>query len=61
MEDINFKPNLIKVGSFRIVALSLAIIFAFNILLVLKPNEYANFILNFFIYSNNFYFCIILA
>ena len=47
MDDINFKPNLIKVGFFRIIALSLAIIFAFNVLLVLKPNEYANFILIF--------------
>ena len=36
MDDINFKPNLIKVGFFRIIALSLAIIFAFNVLLVLN-------------------------
>ena len=47
MEKINYKPNLLKVGLFRLLALILSLFFAYNILLVLQPSEYADFVLIF--------------
>ena len=47
MEKINYKPDLLKVGLFRLLALILSLFFAYNILLVLQPSEYADFVLIF--------------